>query len=103
MRYTIVAYTCISSIRVARPHVYVLSIFLLSVNYYFRYSLYAVVNHSGSLHNGHYTCYIRPQQDQVLIGVVVVMISATRIHSQKYRACIGLLPESGRYNVIIPG
>lgn len=30
-----------------------------------RYSLFAVVNHSGSLHNGHYTCYIRPQQDQV--------------------------------------
>lgn len=29
-----------------------------------RYSLFAVVNHSGSLHNGHYTCYIRPQQDQ---------------------------------------
>ena len=30
-----------------------------------RYSLFAVVNHSGSLHNGHYTCFIRPQQDQV--------------------------------------
>lgn len=29
-----------------------------------RYSLFAVVNHSGSLHNGHYTCYIRQQQDQ---------------------------------------
>jgi len=29
-----------------------------------RYSLFAVVNHSGSLHNGHYTCYVRQQQDQ---------------------------------------
>ncbi len=29
-----------------------------------RYSLFAVVNHSGSLHNGHYTCYIRQQQNQ---------------------------------------
>lgn len=29
-----------------------------------RYSLFAVVNHSGSLHNGHYTCYIRQHQDQ---------------------------------------
>lgn len=29
-----------------------------------RYTLYAVVNHNGSLHNGHYTCFIRQQQDQ---------------------------------------
>lgn len=29
-----------------------------------RYSLFAVVNHSGSLFNGHYTCYVRQQQDQ---------------------------------------
>jgi ubiquitin carboxyl-terminal hydrolase 22/27/51 len=29
-----------------------------------RYSLFAVVNHSGSLFNGHYTCFIRQQQDQ---------------------------------------
>ena len=32
-----------------------------------RYSLFAVVNHSGSLYNGHYTCYIRQQQDQVIV------------------------------------
>ena len=30
-----------------------------------RYSLFAVVNHSGSLFNGHYTCFVRQQQDQV--------------------------------------
>ena len=29
-----------------------------------RYSLFAVVNHSGSIHNGHYTCFIRQQDDQ---------------------------------------
>ena len=42
-----------------------LVILLLILN--IRYSLFAVVNHSGSLHNGHYTCYIRPQQDQVVL------------------------------------
>ena len=35
------------------------------------YSLFAVVNHSGSLHNGHYTCYVRQQQDQVTRTIVL--------------------------------
>jgi ubiquitin carboxyl-terminal hydrolase 22/27/51 len=30
----------------------------------YRYSLFAVVNHSGSIHNGHYTCFIRQQDEQ---------------------------------------
>ena len=30
----------------------------------FRYSLYAVVNHSGTADAGHYTCYIRQHKHQ---------------------------------------
>lgn len=30
----------------------------------FRYCLFAVVNHSGTIETGHYTCYIRQQRDQ---------------------------------------
>ena len=30
----------------------------------FRYSLFAVVNHSGTIESGHYTCFIRSQKDQ---------------------------------------
>ena len=29
-----------------------------------RYSLYAVVNHLGTLDSGHYTCFIRQHKDQ---------------------------------------
>jgi len=29
-----------------------------------RYSLFAVINHEGSLETGHYTAFIRQQRDQ---------------------------------------
>lgn len=29
-----------------------------------RYSLFAVVNHSGTIESGHYTCFIRSHRDQ---------------------------------------
>lgn len=29
----------------------------------YRYSLYAVINHFGTLDNGHYTAYVRHQKD----------------------------------------
>ncbi len=31
-----------------------------------RYSLFAVVNHSGTLEVGHYTCFVRQKKDQVM-------------------------------------
>ena len=37
------------------PWYFYLSVFL-------RYTLFAVVNHSGTLEVGHYTCFIRQQQ-----------------------------------------
>ena len=40
-----------------------------------RYSLFAVVNHSGSLFNGHYTCFVRQQQDQVINHVTTIASS----------------------------
>lgn len=32
--------------------------------FFFRYSLFAVVNHQGTLESGHYTSYIRQHKDQ---------------------------------------
>ena len=45
------------------------------------YSLFAVVNHSGSLHNGHYTCYVRQQQDQVTTIMAVCWRHSTILNS----------------------
>ena len=37
---------------------------LLYCNPCFRYSLFAVVNHSGTIESGHYTCFIRQHKNQ---------------------------------------
>ena len=31
---------------------------------YYRYSLFAVVNHHGTIETGHYTCFVRQHRDQ---------------------------------------
>ena len=48
-----------------------LQVLLFSVRYrlnhlflHCRYSLFAVVNHSGTIESGHYTCFIRSHRDQ---------------------------------------
>ena len=52
----------------ARPFVvscqvlYCISLTLVFFVCYLRYALFAVVNHSGTLEVGHYTCFIRQQQ-----------------------------------------
>ena len=37
---------------------------------FFRYSLFAVVNHSGTLEVGHYTCFVRQKKDQVIVVII---------------------------------
>lgn len=40
------------------------SVFPILFFFLFRYSLFAVVNHQGTLESGHYTSFIRQHKDQ---------------------------------------
>ena len=62
--------------------------FYLSV--FLRYTLFAVVNHSGTLEVGHYTCFIR-QQQQVCSLIVSGFFRAIFNCNLVIRDCIGLL------------
>ena len=57
------------------------------------YSLFAVVNHSGSLYNGHYTCYVRQQQDQV--GHMTVHVMSWDVMGRTF--------DSSGISVMMPG
>ena len=50
------------------------SFFLYFAVLLFRYSLFAVVIHSGTLEVGHYMCYVRQEKDQVVLGINLLFI-----------------------------
>ena len=62
--------------------------FYLSV--FLRYTLFAVVNHSGTLEVGHYTCFIR-QQQQVCSLIASRCFTIIFNRNLVIRDCIGLL------------
>ena len=62
--------------------------FYLSV--FLRYTLFAVVNHSGTLEVGHYTCFIR-QQQQVCSLIASRCFTIIFSRNVVIRDCIGLL------------
>ena len=62
--------------------------FYLSV--FLRYTLFAVVNHSGTLEVGHYTCFIR-QQQQVCSLIASRCFTIIFSRNLVIRDCIGLL------------